>query len=128
MVRALGAQPVRHRERGREVTHVDMPEVGQLMDDHVRLERTDGGCHLLGIEPVDEEWRRALPAELVELGGRSGCAAHLVASRHEPRNELAADGAGGAGNEDLHRVCPPRGMVGSCAGDEIGPAAVTARR
>ena len=72
MVGALGAQPVRHRERGREVTHVDMPEVGQLMDDHVRLERTNGSCHLLGIEPVDEEWRRALSAELVELGGRSG--------------------------------------------------------
>ena len=107
MVRALGAQPVRHRERGGEVTHVDVAKVGQLVDDDLRFEGGDCGCHLLGIEPVGEERCRALAAELVELGRRSGRAGDVMASCHEPWNELAADGAGGACNENLHRVCPP---------------------
>jgi hypothetical protein len=67
------------------------------MHDHLGL----GGCHRLGdrvgIESVDHDRARSQAAHQVLLRRAPGRPDDLVASRHELRDELSADGACGAG-------------------------------
>ena len=67
MVGALGAQPVRERERLLEPTQVDRAEGGHLVDDHLRLGLGDGPGDRLGVEAVGGHRGRAELAEEVEL-------------------------------------------------------------
>ena len=59
MIGALGPQPVGQREIAIEVTEVNRPDRGQLMDDHVRPGSRHGLRDLIGIERVRDHRRRA---------------------------------------------------------------------
>jgi hypothetical protein len=72
------------------------------MHDHLRL----GGGHRLGdrvgIESVGHDRARSQAAHQVPLRLGLGHPDHLVASRHELRDERSAENACGAGYQDLH--------------------------
>ena len=104
VVGALRAQPVRRLEEPVDVTHVERArQRRELMHDHVGL----GGRHRLGdrvgIERVGDDGASAQAAHQVLLRCAPGHPDHLVAFRHEPRDEPPAENACGAGDEDLHR-------------------------
>ena len=75
----------------------------ELMHDHLGL----GGRHRLGdrvgVESVGHDRARSQAAHQVLLRRAPGHPDHLVASRHELRDERSAENACGAGYEDLHR-------------------------
>jgi hypothetical protein len=108
MVGRLGPQAVGH---DRPLEALGVPRVphghrpGQrreLMHDHLGL----GGRHRLadrvGIESVDHDRPRSQAAHQVLLRRAPGRPDHLVASRHQLRDEHPAESACGAGYEDLH--------------------------
>ena len=74
------------------------------MDDHLGLGLGDRPRHGVGIERVDHDGRRAERANGLPLRRAAGRAGHLVAACHEPGDELLAERAGGACDEDLHDV------------------------
>ena len=103
VVGALRAQPVRGLEETVDVAHVELArQRRELMHDHLGL----GGRHRLGdrvgVERVGHDRARAQAAHQVLLRRAPGHPDHLVASRHELRDELSAENACGAGDEDLH--------------------------
>ena len=59
---------------------------------------------VVGVERVDDDRLGAGRAHRAGLGSRAGRADHLMTARHQLGNEVAADRAGGSGNEDLHDV------------------------
>jgi hypothetical protein len=61
------------------------------------------GWRSVGIESVGHDRPRSQAAHQVLLRCAPGHADHLVASRHELRDELSAENACGTGYEDLHR-------------------------
>ncbi|MGB0091610.1 MAG: hypothetical protein WBP81_03625 [Solirubrobacteraceae bacterium] len=104
----LGTQPVGHRRRERAlgVPHVPRGQLpGQrreLMHDHLGL----GGRHRLGdrvgVQSVGHDRARSQTAHQVLLRCAPGHPDHLVASRHELRDERSAENARGARYKDLH--------------------------
>jgi hypothetical protein len=108
MVRPLGTQPVGHFPHGGSVgvpriTDAHLPgQRRELMHEHLRLR----GCHHLGdrvgVERVGHDRARSQAAQQVLLRLAPGHPDHLVASRHELRDELSAEDAAGAGHEDPH--------------------------
>ena len=85
------------------VTDAHLPrQRRELMHDHLGL----GGRHRLGdrvgIESVDHDRARPQAAHQILLRRAPGHPDHLVAPRHELRDELSAENACGASYEDLH--------------------------
>ena len=124
MVGALGAQAVGEGEVTVEALRV---EVGgdrrQLVDDRVRRGLADRAAHLFGVERVRDDRFRAEAAEELDLAAAARHADDLVAGRDELRDELLAEGAGGAGEEDLHGGSFRFVVYGV---DDVGVRAVTA--
>ena len=72
------------------------------MHDHLGLGRRHRLADRVGIQSVGHHWARSQAAHQVLLRGVPGHPGHLVASRHELRDEHSAESACGAGHEDLH--------------------------
>jgi hypothetical protein len=70
--------------------------------DHLGLRLGDGAGNRVGVEGVRHGGAGAQVAEEVLPGGGAGEADHLVAARDELGDEDSAEGARGAGDEDLH--------------------------
>jgi hypothetical protein len=113
MVRRLGAQPDGHLRHG---PAVGAPGVLQgylpgqrreLMHDDLRLGGRHRLCYRVRVESVGHDRARPQAAHQVLLRFSPGHPDHLVAARHELRNERSAENACGAGYEDLHD-CPSR--------------------
>jgi hypothetical protein len=108
MVRPLGTQPVGHGEREGavgvpHVTDAHLPgQSRELVHDHLGL----CGGHRLGdrvrVESVSHDGLRSQRLQPILLRRGPGHPDHLVASRHELRDERSAENACGAGYEDLH--------------------------
>ena len=103
VVGALRTQSVRGLEEPVDVAHVEVArQRRELVDDHLGL----GGRHRLGdrvgVERVGHDRARPQAAHQVLLRCAPGHPDHLVAPRHELRDELSAEYACGACNEDLH--------------------------
>jgi hypothetical protein len=104
VVGGLGAQAVGLRERGVEVAQVaEIGEGGELVDDRVGPRGGDGGDDRVAIERVEDHRVGTGVAQRAGLGRRSGRRRHLVAGREELWEQLGAEGAGRAGEEDAHR-------------------------
>jgi hypothetical protein len=85
------------------VAHVELArQRRELMHDHLGL----GGRHRLGdrvgIERVGHDRPRSKAAQEVLLRRAPGHPDHVVALRHELRDERPAEHAGGAGYEHFH--------------------------
>ena len=103
VVRPLRPQPVRHRELAREAAHVrQLRERGHLVDDRVRARRRHGGDDGVSLEPVEDHGIGTQGAQRVGLRSGPGGPRDGVAALDETRDEGAADGAGGAREEDVH--------------------------
>lgn len=74
----------------------------ELVDDDVRLGVRDRAGDGVGVERVGHDRRRPEPADGVTACRAARHAGHVVAGRDEARDKLTAEGAGGAGYEDLH--------------------------
>ena len=72
------------------------------MHDHLGLGRRHRLGDRVGVKGVGHDRARSQAAHQVLLRRAPGHPDHLVAARHELRDELSAEDAGGAGYEDLH--------------------------
>jgi hypothetical protein len=102
MVGALGAQSVRGREVTLHAARIERSDSGELVDDHLRLRLGDCARHRVRVEGIGHDRPRSQIPERVLLRRGPGHPDHLVATRHELRDELSAENACGAGYEDLH--------------------------
>ena len=105
MVGPLRAQAVGLRERAVEVAEVEVAgERRELVHDHVGAHGADGGHDLAAVERIGAHGRRAERAHRLLTAGAPGERRHVMARRPERGHELPADGAGGAGHEDVHAL------------------------
>jgi hypothetical protein len=127
VVGAARPQLVGCRERAVEVAQVRRPgERGHLVDDRVRFgvgNRLSDRCR---VETVDKDGLGAQVPEQAELRLTTGRCSHVMARHNQLRDEAAADGAGGTGDEYTHWVSPSCGSFLACrTGDEIRAPHVT---
>jgi hypothetical protein len=102
VIGALRAQAVGQREAAIDVAEVDPLERGELVDDHLGLGLGDRMRDRVGVERVGHDGPGAEHAQQVLLGRGLGHADDLVTAGHELGDEPLAEGARGAGDEDLH--------------------------
>ncbi len=128
MVETRGAQDVRRREDLVEATQVaHAGQRGHLMDDRVRRgagDRLTDGC---SVQSVDDERLGPEVPEQVDLRLAPGRGGYVVAGCDQLRDQAAADGAGGSGDEYTHcTVSFVRFVLGGRTGDEMPATDVTA--
>jgi len=105
VVGALGAQPVGEREKLVELLQVERAgQAGHLVDDRLRFRPQHRLPDRRPVQPVGDGRLGAQRPQRVGLGGRTGHAGDLVAGGDELGDELLSDGAGGTGDEHLHRL------------------------
>jgi hypothetical protein len=108
MVRCLGTQPVGHgrQRRALRVPHVPRGQLpGQrreLMHDHLRFGGRHRRGHGIGVESVGHHRARAQATHQVLLRRVPRHPDHLVAPRHELRNQRSAKNTCGPSYKDLH--------------------------
>ena len=91
------------RELAVEAAEVPDPlQVGGLVHDDVRCGLADGGHDGGGVEQIGDDRHGSGARERRLLGGSAGHARHVMAALAQKRDQAAAEGAGGAGDEYVH--------------------------
>ena len=91
MIRALGPQQVGEREITIEVAHVNRPDRGQLVHDHVRVRPAHRLGDLIGIKRISHHRRRAQLSNQTLVGLLTGHPHDLMAGGHKPWHKLPAN-------------------------------------
>ena len=125
VVSPLGPQAVGQREIAIEVTCVNRPDRGQLVDDHVRLRPAHGLRDLIGIERVRDHRHRAQSVEHRLLGLAPRHAMNLMTGGNQQRHQVLPDRSGRSCHKHSHHQLPDRRLPAPT--DKTAAPAVTAR-
>ena len=79
-----------------------MRQIGELMDDHVRMHGIDRKLQPVGIVDIDQSRHRAERLKGRGLGLRARGADHVMPGAAQQDHEPASDRAGGAGKKHFH--------------------------
>ena len=103
MIGALRPQPVGEREVTIEVAHVERPDRGQLMHDHLRVRPAHRLGDLIGIERISHDRHRAELGQHARLDSLLVIPTNLMSRGHQPWHQLLTNRSRRSCNKHSHR-------------------------